>query len=42
LLDAHVAQFGYAYPLDAAYTQFYPEFFPAATRSVFVGLNFGF
>jgi hypothetical protein len=42
LLDAHVAQFGYAYPVDAAYTQFYSEFFPAATRSVFVGLNFGF
>jgi iron complex outermembrane receptor protein len=42
LLDAHVAQFGYAYPLDPAYTQFYSEFFPAATRSVFVGLNFGF
>jgi iron complex outermembrane receptor protein len=42
LLDARVAQFGYAYPVDAAYTQFYSEFFPAATRSVFVGLNFGF
>jgi iron complex outermembrane receptor protein len=42
LLDAKVAQFGYAYPLDAAYTEFYSEFFPAATRSVFVGLSFGF
>jgi iron complex outermembrane receptor protein len=42
LLDARVAQFGYAYPLDAAYTEFYSEFFPAATRSVFVGLSFGF
>jgi hypothetical protein len=42
LLDARVAQFGYSYPIDAAYTQFYSEFFPAATRSVFVGLNFGF
>lgn len=42
LLDARVAQFGYAYPVDAAYTQFYSEFFPAATRSVFAGLNFGF
>jgi outer membrane receptor for Fe3+-dicitrate len=42
LLDARVAQFGYSYPVDAAYTQFYSEFFPAATRSVFVGLNFAF
>ena len=42
LLNARVAQFGYAYPVDAAYTQFYSEFFPAATRSVFAGLNFGF
>ena len=42
LLDARVAQFGYSYPQDAAYTQFYSEFFPAATRSFFVGLNFGF
>jgi outer membrane receptor protein involved in Fe transport len=42
LLDAQIAQFGYSYPADAAYTQFYSEFFPAATRSLFVGLNFGF
>lgn len=42
LLDARVAQFGYAYPLDPAYATFYSEFFPAATRSVFVGLSFGF
>ena len=42
LLDAKVAQFGYSYPLDAAYTQFYSEFFPAATRSVMLGLAFGF
>lgn len=42
LLDARVAQFGYAYPLDAAYTQFYSEFYPAATRSVTAGLSFGF
>jgi iron complex outermembrane receptor protein len=42
LFDAKVAQFGYAYPLDAAYTQFYSEFFPAATRSVMAGLTFAF
>lgn len=42
LLDARVAQFGYAYPLDPAYTQFYSEFFPAATRSITGGLSFGF
>ncbi len=42
LLDARVAQFGYAYALDPAYTQFYSEFFPAATRGVTVGLRFGF
>jgi iron complex outermembrane receptor protein len=42
LLDAKVAQFGYSYPVDAAYTQFYSEFFPAATRSFVVGLNFAF
>jgi hypothetical protein len=41
-LDARVAQFGYAYPLDAAYTQFYSEFFPAATRGITGGLSFGF
>ena len=42
LLDAQVAQFGYSYPVDAAYTEFYSEFYPAATRSVMLGLNFGF
>jgi outer membrane receptor for Fe3+-dicitrate len=42
LLDAKVAQFGYSYPNDAAYSDFYTEFFPAATRSVLVGLSFGF
>jgi iron complex outermembrane receptor protein len=42
LLDAKVAQFGYSYPADAAYTQFSSEFFPAATRSFAVGLNFAF
>ena len=42
LLDARVAQFGYAYPIDPAYTEFYSEFFPAATRSVLVGVSFGF
>jgi iron complex outermembrane recepter protein len=42
LLDKRITQFGYSYPADAGYTQFYSEFFPAATRSVFVGLNFGF
>ncbi len=42
LLDAKVTQFGYSYPLDAAYTQFYSEFFPAATRSYWIGLGFNF
>ncbi|HEX4826404.1 MAG TPA: TonB-dependent receptor [Candidatus Polarisedimenticolaceae bacterium] len=42
LLDAKVAQFGYSYPLDAAYTQFYSEFFPSATRSAMLGFTFGF
>lgn len=42
LLDAQVAQFGYSYPTDAAYTEFYSEFYPAATRSVMLGLSFGF
>lgn len=42
LLNAQVAQFGYSYPNDAAYTDFYTEFFPAATRSVMVGFTFGF
>jgi hypothetical protein len=42
LLDAQVAQFGYSYPTDAAYTEFYSEFYPAATRSVTLGLTFGF
>ena len=42
LLDAQVTQMGYSYPVDAAYTEFYSEFYPAATRSVMLGLNFGF
>ena len=42
LLDAEIAQFGYSYPTDPAYTQFYSEFFPAATRSVMAGLTFQF
>jgi iron complex outermembrane receptor protein len=42
LLDSKYEQFGYSYPVDDAYTQFYSEFFPAATRSVMVGLTFGF
>lgn len=42
LLNAKVVQFGYSYQVDAAYTQFYSEFFPAATRGVLVGLNFSF
>jgi iron complex outermembrane receptor protein len=42
LLDAQVAQMGYSYPTDAAYTTFYSEFYPAATRSVMLGLSFGF
>ena len=42
LFDAQVAQFGYSYPIDTAYTEFYTEFYPAATRSVMVGLSFGF
>lgn len=42
LLDSQVAQFGYSYPTNAAYTEFYSEFYPAATRSVMLGLSFGF
>lgn len=42
LLDAQLAQMGYSYPADAAYTTFYSEFYPAATRSVMLGLSFGF
>jgi hypothetical protein len=42
LLDAQVAQFGYSYPIDAAYTEFYSEFYPSATRSVMLGLSFAF
>lgn len=42
LLDAQVAQFGYSYPINAAYTEFYSEFYPAATRGVMAGLSFGF
>ena len=43
LLNARVAQFGYSYPVPAGEDpQFYSEFFPAATRSVMLGLNFGF
>src|SRR5262249_45038724 len=42
LLDSRITQFGYSYPLDAAYTSFSSEFFPAATRSFFVGLAYGF
>jgi hypothetical protein len=37
-----VAQMGYSYPTNAAYTEFYSEFYPAATRSVMLGLSFGF
>ena len=42
LLDSQVAQFGYSYPVNASYTEFYSEFYPAATRSVMLGLSFGF
>ena len=42
LLDSQIAQFGYSYPIDPAYTEFYTEFYPAATRSVMLGLSFGF
>jgi iron complex outermembrane recepter protein len=42
LLNAQVAQMGYSYPLDAAYTTFDSGFYPAATRSVMLGLSFGF
>jgi iron complex outermembrane receptor protein len=42
LLNAQVAQMGYSYPTDAAYTQFYSEFYPAATRTFMLGLSFGF
>jgi iron complex outermembrane receptor protein len=42
LLDSQVAQFGYSYPIDAAYTDFYSEFYPAATRSWMLGVTFSF
>jgi iron complex outermembrane receptor protein len=42
LLNTQVAQFGYSYQNDAAYTDFSSEFFPAATRTVMLGLSFGF
>jgi iron complex outermembrane receptor protein len=42
LFDSRITQFGYSYPVDAAYTSFYSEFFPAATRAYFLGLDFGF
>ena len=42
LFDAKIAQFGYSYPVDSAYTQFSSEFFPASTRSVLVGIAYGF
>lgn len=41
LLDANIAQFGYAYP-DPTYTTFYSEFFPGAGRSFVAGLDFAF
>ncbi|HJQ98670.1 MAG TPA: TonB-dependent receptor [Candidatus Polarisedimenticolaceae bacterium] len=42
LLDKRYAQFGYAYATDETYTDFYNEFFPAATRSFLAGLSFTF
>jgi hypothetical protein len=42
IFDSQVAQFGFSYPIDAAYTEFYSEFYPAATRSVMLGLSYGF
>ena len=42
LLDDRFETFGYSYPLDAAYTSFYSEFFPAATRAVQLGVTYGF
>lgn len=42
LLDRRYAQFGYAYPVDDAYSMFASEFFPAATRSLALGVSYGF
>jgi outer membrane receptor for Fe3+-dicitrate len=42
LLDARYETFGYSYPLDPAYTAFYTEFFPAASRGIQLGLTYGF
>jgi iron complex outermembrane receptor protein len=42
LLNDRFETFGYSYPLDAAYTSFYTEYFPAATRGIYFGLTYGF
>lgn len=42
LLDARYETMGYSYPLDPEYGSFYTEFFPAASRTVFVSLSYGF
>ncbi len=41
-LDRRYVAMGYSYPTDGAYTEFYTEFFPAATRCAFAGLALGF
>lgn len=42
VLDRRYVAMGYSYPTDGAYSEFYTEFFPATTRSVFAGLTLGF
>lgn len=42
LLDRRYETFGYSYPIDEAYTAFYTEFFPAASRGVYFGVTYGF
>lgn len=42
LFDTRYTTMGYAYPTDPAYTTFYTEFFPAATRSLFAGMSVRF
>ena len=32
----------HSYPVDASYTSFYTEFFPAASRGIQFGMTYGF
>ncbi len=41
LLDERFVAFGYSYP-STDFTQFYTEFIPGATRSLFFGVTYGF